>query len=294
MKPVLVGAAASLSLVGMAAAVQAGRSRRRSARLVARFRADRGGAWRRAQPPRWFAAPFEEADFEPLAGAAWRAAPAALCTALLAAAAIGDPLPLLLAVACVASGALALGLARGRRDRRYEASLPAALDLVARSLRSGSSLRQALAEAGCALGGPVGRDLADVARRGGFGERLADAVAGWSASRPSPGVRLVATALALGAEAGGAQARAIDGVAATLRDRLAIVGETRALTSQARLSATVIALAPVGFCLLNAAVDRSSATFLFRTPLGLAMLAAGLTLDGLAVVWMHRLTRVPL
>ena len=74
--------------------------------------------------------------------------------------------------------------------------------------------------------------------------------------RPSPRSRLAAVALGVAAETGGAQARAVDAVAATLRERLAVHADVRAQSSQARLSATVIALLPVAFVVWAASPIR--------------------------------------
>jgi tight adherence protein B len=98
--------------------------------------------------------------------------------------------------------------------------------------------------------------------------------------------------MALGVDTGGAQARAVDGVAATLRDRLALDAEVRALSSQARASAVVIGVAPVVFGAVTAATDARTAAFLFRSPVGLLCLAMGLGLDALSWFWMRRLVRV--
>jgi Flp pilus assembly protein TadB len=51
--------------------------------------------------------------------------------------------------------------------------------------------------------------------------------------------------------------------------------------------------APVGFCAFTTATDARTATFLFRTQLGLLFLIAGLGLDAIAALWMSRLTRAP-
>ena len=98
-------------------------------------------------------------------------------------------------------------------------------------------------------------------------------------------------ALALGLATGGARAQAIDGVAATIRARLDARAEARALATQGRVSAIVLATAPVAFCVLAAAGGGGTASFLLRTRPGLACLAAGLALDGLGAVWMAHLTR---
>jgi tight adherence protein B len=183
-------------------------------------------------------------------------------------------------------------LLRARRDRQLELALPDALDAVARSLRSGASMRQAVAEAAEAVRGLLRADLDAVARDVGDGASLEHALERWCERRPLPGVRLAAAALALGAETGGASARAIDGVTATLRTNLAIAGEVRALSSQARLSALVIVLAPIAFAFLATTSDGSSAAFLLGTPLGWLCLAVGLGLDAIGWLWMRRVTEV--
>jgi tight adherence protein B len=126
----------------------------------------------------------------------------------------------------------------------------------------------------------------------GAGVPLAAALDGWAARRPLPAVRLGVAALALAAETGGASARAVDGVAETIRGRLAVGAEVRALSAQARLSALVIVLAPLAFTALAMASDKGTTTFLFQTPAGLACLVAGLGLDAIAAFWMQRLSRV--
>ena len=187
-------------------------------------------------------------------------------------------------------GRLVAPMLHARADRAVERELPEALDAVARSLRSGSSLRRAVDEAACSVAGPLADDLARVRRALDAGDPLGDALERWAANRPVPGVRLAVAALSLGAETGGASAQAVDGVAATLRTNLGIAAEVRALSSQARLSALVIVLAPVAFSLLAFTTDPTAASFLLRTPLGLGCLAAGLVLDAVGWLWMRRLT----
>jgi tight adherence protein B len=220
---------------------------------------------------------------------AWIAAAAVLpALGLLCA---GAGLAVLLLVTVGVAPFLAWRANRGRRDARVEAALPLALEAVARSLRSGAGLRGAVAEAAASAPGVLAVDLARSARAA-EAVGVVDALERWGRRRPLPGVRLAVAALCLGAETGGAQARAIDGVAATLRQRLAIAAEARSLASQARASAAVIALAPIGFCGLASTTDQRVGAFLFRSGAGLAVLTAGLLLDAVGALWMARLTRI--
>ena len=81
----------------------------------------------------------------------------------------------------------------------------------------------------------------------------------WSAAHDDPGTRLAATALVLATVVGSTPARAVDGVAATLRERLDLAAERRALAVQARTSALVLSVAPVGFAALLVVGDTAAA-----------------------------------
>jgi tight adherence protein B len=210
--------------------------------------------------------------------------------------------PALTVLAMVLAALVFGGWRRGARSRQAaadERELPHLLERVARHLRSGASLPQAFAAATPPRppSGASAHGLAEVWRT--VAERSATmgmvaALDEWSEhsrdpARPSIG--LAVAALAVAASTGGSPARAVDGVASTLRSRLAVAEEVRALSSQARASATVIALAPVGFGALAAATDDRTAAFL-GTPAGVALTLTGLALDAAGAWWMARLCRV--
>jgi tight adherence protein B len=297
---------AALVAVAVLAAGALGRAAHRLARrdavtgrLVPAEAPPGGGARLRrplpAPPPR-AAAALADADLPLPDAVAWTLWLAALGAGSLVALVAGGPG--LAGVALVALGAgpaLAVRTRRGRADTRIELALPVALEAVARSLRSGASLRQAVEEAGRASSGSgraLAAELARAAAEAAQGASLVAALEAVAVRRPLPGVRLGVAALCLGAETGGAQARAVDGVAATVRERLAVAAELRALSSQARISALVIGVAPVGFGAFAAATDPRTAQFMLHTPAGLALLVCGLILDALGWLWMQRLAKV--
>jgi len=189
----------------------------------------------------------------------------------------------------VAASLMALRLNRHRRDRVIEGQLPGFLEAIARGLRTGLQLGPAAVEAASSTPPPLSQEVAPLAAELLRGLRSADVFERWASRRPGSSTGLAAAAVAFAATAGGARARAIDGVAATLRDRAALELEVRSLTSQARVSAMMIAALPVGFMLLSAGVGDAGAEFLFSTPLGLAILALGLSLDVIGALWMRRI-----
>jgi tight adherence protein B len=204
----------------------------------------------------------------------------------------GAILAALSVLAWCAAGALVLSLRRGAAGRAVEEGLPDALEAMARSMRSGASTHQALLEVAVATPGLLGDELRATTRDLAAGVGLEPALGALARRRREPGVRLAVAALQLGADAGGAHARALDGVAASVRARLGVVREVRAMSSQARMSALVIGVAPLAFAVLAAGMDGEGARFLLRTPLGLACLTVGVVLDGLGALWMHRLAQV--
>ena len=254
-----------------------------------------GPRWPRLEAPPRVAAALADADLAAAPGPVWTAWVGALAVGpLVAALAGGAGLAGVAALALAGGPLLVVRTRRGQADARVEEALPGALEAVARSLRSGASLRQAVAETGNGRGDAkvLGAELSRAAAEAAQGASLVSALEAVAARRPLPGVRLGVAALCLGAETGGAQARAVDGVAATVRERLAVTAELRALSSQARISALVIGVAPIGFGAFAAATDPRTAQFLLHTPAGLALLVAGLVLDGLGWLWMQRLAKV--
>lgn len=179
-----------------------------------------------------------------------------------------------------------------RRRARRDAQLPDALDRLASALRAGQAVGPALVELAGPLPDPLGAELRPVAASLEHGAPAAAALAAWAA-RPgaSADVRLVAAALTLGADAGGEVARAVDRIAVTLRERRELQGEVRALATQARASAGVLAVAPLAFAGLVATIEPAVVVFLVTTPVGLACLSLGLGLEALGATWMARITR---
>jgi tight adherence protein B len=218
----------------------------------------------------------------------WPLAAGALAIAWLAAGPTAAVVLAAVAAGCAARSRLRTTFA-ARRARATQ--LPAALDRLSTSLRSGASLPAALAEAAAATPRPLGDELATLARTADRGQSMAELLDAWSATHDDRGTRLAATALFLSTKVGSAPARAVDGVAETLRERIDLAAERRALATQARTSALVLAAAPAAFALLLLTADQAATDFLLHRPVGWACLLAGATLDATGAWWMARLTR---
>ncbi|MDY7104008.1 MAG: type II secretion system F family protein [Actinomycetota bacterium] len=184
-----------------------------------------------------------------------------------------------------ASFVLARRARRGGRARSDADELVVVLERAARSLRSGASLSRALEDgldgAGPGLRSSLGDVRSVLVAQAGF----TDAVASWPVALGRDH-EIAAATLGLAADLGGGRARLLDATARLLRAELDTRAEVAAAATQARMSAAVLAVAPVGFLALSVGIDPSVADTMLHTPAGRMCLVAGVMLDliGFAVM----------
>lgn len=199
------------------------------------------------------------------------------------------PARVLLATALLAPPAL-LAVAGDREGRRRARQLPDALDAVATALRGGAALGPAIGNA-ASVGPPLGTELAAIADAVTTGRPLDQALGTWAERSGDTGTGLAAAAMTVASRVGGPGARAVDGAAASLRDRLDADAEATALATQGRISALVLTFAPVAFAVLLSGLDPRAGGFLLGTPAGWLCITLGLGLDAVGAFWMSRLVR---
>jgi tight adherence protein B len=179
-----------------------------------------------------------------------------------------------------------------RRADRVEEQLIDACTGMGAAVRSGMSLVQALGYAAEEVGEPLGPALSDIARAHELGMPLDEALERWATGVGSDDATFVAAALRLHRSTGGNLPTVLEQTAASLRERRATAREVRSLTAQARLSGAILVLLPVGFFLFLTITSPHDMGSAYRTPTGLAAIAIGGALDGLAFLWIRRLLRV--
>lgn len=177
-----------------------------------------------------------------------------------------------------------------RRGRQISVAVPEALERVASELRSGGTVATAIG-AVAAGDGPLAADMTRVDTRVRLGASITEALGAWSRERVVAGVDASAGALAMCSSVGGRSADALDGLASSLRDRLGVAAEARALSSQARMSAIVVGGAPVAYMAWSALVDPQALQVLTGTLFGRLCLLIGLGLEGLGAWWMRSIVR---
>jgi tight adherence protein B len=187
--------------------------------------------------------------------------------------------------------------ARSRRAGRPDRSLPSVATAVARAVRGGAPLAHACGEAGRASAEPgsqLAADLVEIERSVQRGRGLDEALEGWRRHRDDPEVDLFVAACRFGHLHGGDLAAALDGAAVSLLDRVEVADEARALSAQARSSASVLVALPLIGAAGFAALDVEFARTMLTTTPGLLCTVTGLALDAVGAMVLSRMVRAAL
>lgn len=174
--------------------------------------------------------------------------------------------------------AMAHGFAAARASRarsRFAAAFPDALAAIIRSLRASLPVTAAIGEVAHGSG-PVARVFRAIVDDMGLGQPLETAL--WTAARRI-GVAefdFFAVTLTLQRETGGNLAVTLEGLAETLRMRRQLAMKIKAMSAEARASALIIGSLPFAMGALLWVSSPDYIAVLFTTPLGHALLGAGL------------------
>jgi tight adherence protein B len=178
------------------------------------------------------------------------------------------------ALAVAGPGATLAWLRHRRRARltRLAAQLPDALDMIRASLQAGHSLNHAfelVAEEGP---DPLAAELRRVLEELRLGHPLKEALAGLHARSGLADLRFLSVAVVLNRDLGGNLSEILAEVARTVRERFKLRGQVRALTSQGRFSASVLAFLMPVLGVAISTLDPDYLEPLFHTPLGRGLL----------------------
>ena len=172
--------------------------------------------------------------------------------------------------------------ARPRRSPAHSPDYAALLDGIARQVRSGESLTSAaIDEIGDSSPMRAVLDRLDI------GDSMTDALKAVDTDHGD--LALTVQALSAAAHLGGPIAATLDEAAAVLRERAAARAERRAHGSQARLSARVLTVVPLGFAVWSATASQRTRDVYISTAAGGVCAICGLALNLVGWRWMRRI-----
>jgi tight adherence protein B len=179
-----------------------------------------------------------------------------------------------------------------RRSEALERQLGELSETMSLALRSGLSVAQAMEFAASEARAPMSEILetfVDERRLGVPFDRALDHLAG---SLGTEDARLFGLVVGLHARSGGDLAGALEDVTEAIRHRIAVRTELRALSTQGRVSGAIMGSLPIAFFVVLATTSRRQLGPVYRSAPGIAMLAAGLSMEALAYLWIRHLLRI--
>jgi tight adherence protein B len=182
------------------------------------------------------------------------------------------------AAATVAGAAVpfvVLRIKRGRRLKDFNAALPDAIDLMARSLLAGHSMGSSIELVAEQSPQPLAFEFAQVYQQQRLGLQFRDALLQMGTRVPSRDLQFLITAILVQKETGGDLTEILSRASYVIRERVRIEGQVRTHTAQGRLTGWILSLLPVALLLLISLVSPSYSSMLFHDPVGQKLLYAG-------------------
>jgi tight adherence protein B len=152
------------------------------------------------------------------------------------------------AVACLVgffAPRLYVSLMRNRRLRAFNDQLGDTINLMVNGIRAGYSVMQAMEAVSEEMGPPISQEFGRVVREVQLGLTLEQALANMLRRITSDDLDMMVTAVNVQREVGGNLAEVLDAISHTIRERVRIKGEIRALTAYGRGAGTLLTAVPV-------------------------------------------------
>jgi tight adherence protein B len=199
------------------------------------------------------------------------------------------------ALAAVLGPALVLAAVRARR-RRYARAVGKGAAGAARALAdavaAGHSIRSAIAVAASGLGGAAGHELRTTARALALGDSTAGALEDLRRRAGDPAWDAIVAGILLQRDAGGDLVGLLRDQAAALEAADRIGRDARAATAQARFTARLVLVLPVGAAALAELASPGLIAGLLAHPLSVWLVVMAAVLQVTAILAVARLARV--
>jgi tight adherence protein B len=139
-----------------------------------------------------------------------------------------------------------LRVLRSRRQKKFAAQFPDALDIIVRSLRAGHPVPIAIAMVGREMPDPIGSEFGIVSDEVTYGADLETAMRNLYSRIGSDDLPLFVTAVAIQGATGGNLGEILENLSGVIRQRFKMRRKIRALAAEGRASAMILSGLPIG------------------------------------------------
>lgn len=180
---------------------------------------------------------------------------------------------------------------RSQRLSKIREQLPASMEMMARAVRAGETLDQAVDGAGKTTEEPLGIEWRRAARHLDLGLSVPAAMKSMTKRVPLVEMRILGTALNVQRRTGGNLGQTLDRLSRVIRDRLSYQRSFAAATGASRMATFLIALSgPLVFTYMMLFQNDYMGRF-FTLPGGFALLSVAAVLQVVGLAWVFGLLR---
>lgn len=167
----------------------------------------------------------------------------------------------------------------GRRQKKFMADFPDALESMMRLLKAGMPVSEAIKMVAREFEGPMGEEMGRIFDQQKIGVPLPEAVLNASKRMPLTEMQMFATAIAIQTQTGSSLSEVLQNLSTVIRSRFKLARKVKALSSEAKASAMIIGALPVLVATGMYFINREYIEILFTDPTGKFLL-------GCAIGWM--------
>ncbi len=173
-----------------------------------------------------------------------------------------------------------------RQQKKFIAEFPNAIDVLVRGVRTGLPVNEGMRVIAREIPEPVSTEFRIITESTGVGVTLEDALQRFYNRMPLSEVNFFNIVLAIQKQTGGNLAEALGNLSNTLRERKKLKNKIKALSSEAKASASIIGSLPFLLGMVLFVVAPHYIGLLFSEPLGHYMIAGGLFWMGCGIFMM--------
>jgi tight adherence protein B len=185
-----------------------------------------------------------------------------------------------------------LRIKQQQKGSKFNNQISDALVMVSNSLKAGYGFMQAIDLVAKEMAPPIQTEFARVIQEINLGVTTEEALTRLTERVPSPDLDLVVTAMLIQRQIGGNLSEILDNISQTIRERVRIQGEVKALTAQGRLSGLIIGLMPLGIGSFLLLVNPKYIAQLFTDPRGQFLLGYAIVAELIALLIIRKIITI--
>jgi tight adherence protein B len=181
---------------------------------------------------------------------------------------------------------------KNKRMKKFQAQLPEALDLMARSLRAGHAFSTGMKLAADEFEDPLGSEFTITLDEINFGLGVPEALKNLVERVDCPDLNFFVVSVILQRETGGNLAEIMQNIAHLIRERYKFHGKVKTLSAEGKLSAVVLTILPFAVAGILFIVNKNYLMTLFTEHVGKIMCGVALVLMVIGAFVMRRIVDI--